>query len=130
MAEVTLGSMIVLSATNYALWKPRMEDILFCKNLHDPLENKGEKPEAMKDEEWKKMNRKTIGLIRQCIGHEVFHHVAQETSAYELWIKLEEMYQAKTSRNKALLMRRLVHLKLQRGTTVAEHTSEFQNLVN
>ncbi|GFZ02778.1 hypothetical protein Acr_15g0013860 [Actinidia rufa] len=32
------------------------------------------------------------------------------------------MYQAKTSRNKALLMRRLVNLKLQRGT-VAEHTS-------
>ncbi|GFS29603.1 hypothetical protein Acr_00g0007440 [Actinidia rufa] len=74
------------------------------------------------------MNRKTIGLIRQCIGHEVFHHVAQETSAYELWIKLEEMYQAKTYRNKALLMRRLVNLKLQRETTVAEHTSEFQML--
>ncbi|GFZ21996.1 hypothetical protein Acr_29g0011580 [Actinidia rufa] len=40
------------------------------------------------------------------------------------------MYQAKTSRNKALLMRRLVNLKLQRETTVAEHTSEFQSLVN
>ncbi|GFY85693.1 hypothetical protein Acr_04g0004310 [Actinidia rufa] len=130
MAEHNLGSMIVLSATNYAIWKPRMEDILFCKDLHDPLENKGEKPEAKKDEEWRKMNRMTIGLIRQCIGHEVFHHVAQETSAYDLWIKLEEMYQAKTSRNKALLMRRLVNLKLQRETTVAEHTSEFQSLVN
>ncbi|GFZ00426.1 hypothetical protein Acr_14g0000620 [Actinidia rufa] len=40
------------------------------------------------------------------------------------------MYQSKTSRNKALLMRRLVNLKLQRETTVAEHTSEFQSLVN
>ncbi|GFY82734.1 hypothetical protein Acr_02g0009740 [Actinidia rufa] len=130
MAEHNLGSMIVLSATNYAIWKPRMEDILFCKDLHDPLENKGEKLEATKDGEWRKMNRKTIGLIRQCIGHEVFHHVAQETSAYDLWIKLEEMYQSKTSRNKALLMRRLVNLKLQRETTVAEHTSEFQSLVN
>ncbi|GFS34643.1 hypothetical protein Acr_00g0035090 [Actinidia rufa] len=130
MAEHNLGSMIVLSATNYAIWKPRIEDILFCKDLHDPLENKGEKPEAKKDEEWRKMNRKTIGLIRQCIGHEVFHHIAQETSAYDLWIKLEEMYQAKTSRNKALLMRRLVNLKLQRETKVAEHTSEFQSLVN
>ncbi|GFZ05353.1 hypothetical protein Acr_17g0009250 [Actinidia rufa] len=40
------------------------------------------------------------------------------------------MYQAKTSRNKVLLMRRLVNLKLQRETTVAEHTSEFQSLVN
>ncbi|GFY95794.1 hypothetical protein Acr_11g0001000 [Actinidia rufa] len=107
-----------------------MEDILFCKDLHNSLENKREKPVAKTDEEWRKMNKKTIGLIRQCIGHEVFHHVAQETSAYELWIKLEEMYQEKTSRNKALLMRRLVNLKLQKETTVAEHTSEFQNLVN
>ncbi|GFS43661.1 hypothetical protein Acr_00g0086260 [Actinidia rufa] len=130
MVEHNLGSMIVLSAMNYAIWKPRMEDILFCKDLHDPLENKGEKPVAKKDEEWRKMNRKTIGLIRQCIGHEVFHQVAQETSAYDLWIKLEEMYQAKTYRNKALLMRRLMNLKLQRETTVAEHTSEFQSLVN
>ncbi|GFS37024.1 hypothetical protein Acr_00g0049300 [Actinidia rufa] len=129
MAEHNLGSMIVLSATNYAIWKPRMEDILFCKDLHDPLENKGEKPEAKKDEEWRKMNRKTIGLIRQCIRHEVFHHVAQETSAYDLWIKLEEMYQSKTSRNKALLMRRLVNLKLQRETTVAEHTKSWETLV-
>lgn len=32
-------------------------------------------------------------------GREVFHHVAQETSAYELWTKLETMYQAKASRN-------------------------------
>ncbi|GFY90772.1 hypothetical protein Acr_07g0009690 [Actinidia rufa] len=130
MAEHNLGSMIVLSATNYAIWKPGMEDILFCKDLHNPLENKGEKPIATKDEEWRKMNRKMIGLIRQCIGHEVFHHVALETSAYELWIKLVEMYQATTSWNKALLMRWLVNLKLQRETIVAEHTSEFQNLVN
>ncbi|GFY92660.1 hypothetical protein Acr_08g0010560 [Actinidia rufa] len=66
----------------------QMEDILFCKDLHNPLDNKGEKPVAKKDKEWRKMNRKTIGLIRQCIGHEVFHHIAQETSTYELWIKL------------------------------------------
>ncbi|GFZ00193.1 hypothetical protein Acr_13g0015920 [Actinidia rufa] len=69
--------------------KLRMENILFYKDLHDPLEDKGDKPIAMKDDEWKKMNRKTIGLIRQCIGYE-----------------------------------------LKRGTKVAEHTSEFQNLIN
>ncbi|GFY95563.1 hypothetical protein Acr_10g0009480 [Actinidia rufa] len=66
MAEHSLGSMILLSAMNYAIWKPRMEDILFYKDLHDSLENKRDKPVAAKDEEWKKMNRKTIGLIRQC----------------------------------------------------------------
>ncbi|GFS38896.1 hypothetical protein Acr_00g0060030 [Actinidia rufa] len=47
-----------------------------------------------------------------------------EMSAHGLWTKLKEMYREKTSQNKVLL-RRLV-LKLQRGTTVAEQTSEFQ----
>lgn len=43
---------------------------------------------------------------------------------------MEVMYQSKTSRNKALLMRRLVNLKLRSGKKVAVHTSEFQSLVN
>ncbi|GFZ19756.1 hypothetical protein Acr_28g0004610 [Actinidia rufa] len=71
--------------------------------------------------------RATLALLKVS-RHSGF--IRGETSAYELWIKVEEMYQVKTSRNKALLMRRLVNLKLQRETTVAEHTSEFQNLVN
>ncbi|GMP52883.1 hypothetical protein CsSME_00018548 [Camellia sinensis var. sinensis] len=40
------------------------------------------------------------------------------------------MYQSKTARNKALMMRKLVNLKLKNGVSVAEHTSEFKNLVN
>ena len=64
MAEICLGSMIMLLATNYAIWKSRMEDILFCKDLHSPLENKEENHIAKKDEEWKKMDKKTIRLIR------------------------------------------------------------------
>ena len=64
MADNNLGSMIILSVTNYAMWKLRMEDILFCKDLYDPLENKINKPITKKDEEWKKMNIKMIGLIR------------------------------------------------------------------
>ena len=57
MVENNLGDMMFL-ATNYALWKSWMEDILFCKDLYDPLENKGAKPVETKDDEWKKMNHK------------------------------------------------------------------------
>lgn len=125
-----MSSMIMLTATNYAIWKPRMEDMLYTKDLFDPLELKGVKPADTKDVDWKKANRKTIGLIRQCVGQEVFHHIAQETDAYTLWTKMGAMYQSKTSRNKALMMRRLVNLKLRSGNTIAGHTSEFQNMVN
>ncbi|CAH9145171.1 unnamed protein product [Cuscuta epithymum] len=124
------GAMIMLTATNYTLWKSRMEDFLSCKDLFDPIEMKGINPDPANSTEWKKINRKTIGQIRQWIDHSVFHHVAQETDAYALWKKLEDMYQAKTARNKALLMRRLVNMKLKSGTSVAEHTSQFQSLVN
>ncbi|KZV49462.1 hypothetical protein F511_28785 [Dorcoceras hygrometricum] len=124
------GAMIMLTATNYTLWRPRMEDLLSCKDLFDPVESNGKNPDPAKELEWKKSNRKTIGHIRQWIDHSVFHHVAQETDAYALWKKLEEMYQAKTARNKALLMRRSVNMKLKNGTSVAEHTSEYQSLVN
>ena len=122
--------MIKLNASNYAIWKPRMEDAIYCWDLFDPIELNGVKPPTEKDEDWKRKNRKTIGQIRQWIDHSVIHHVAQETDVYALWTKLEGMYQSKTARNKALLMRRLVNLKLKGGISVAEHTSEFQNLVN
>ncbi|CAH9137488.1 unnamed protein product [Cuscuta epithymum] len=107
-----------------------MEDFLSCKDLFYLIEMKGINPDPAKSTQWKKINRKTIGQIRQWIDHSVFHHVARETDAYALWKKLEDLYQAKTARNKALLMRRLVNMKLKSGSSVAEHTSQFQSLVN
>ncbi|KAA8518002.1 hypothetical protein F0562_015476 [Nyssa sinensis] len=130
MEDFTSGTMIKLTASNYVLWKTRMEDMLYCKDLYDPLENKGIIPITKTEDEWKKMNRKTIGQIRQWTDHSVFHHVAQETSAYSLWEKLETMYQPKNAWNKACLMRRLINLKLKNESSIAEHTSEFQSLVN
>lgn len=86
MAEVGTSSMILLTAADYAIWKPSMEDMLYFKDLFDPLELKGVKPTETKAKDWKKLNQKTIGLIRQCVGHEVFHHIAQETDAYDFWM--------------------------------------------
>uniref|UniRef100_A0A2N9J1S8 Integrase catalytic domain-containing protein n=1 Tax=Fagus sylvatica TaxID=28930 RepID=A0A2N9J1S8_FAGSY len=107
-----------------------MEDVLYCKDLHDPIEGDSAKPSSMPDKEWAKMHRKTIGCIRQCIEVSVFHHVSQETKADTLWKKLESLYERKTAQNKAFAIRKLAHLKLKEGRSVAEHLSEFQDLVN
>lgn len=122
MEDSNSGAMVKLTATNYTLWKPRMEDLLYSKDLFDPIEEEGMKPGDELEEVWKKKHRKTIGQIRQWIDNSVFHHVAQETDAYMLWKKLENMYQAKTARNKALLMRRLINQKLKDGSSVVVHT--------
>ena len=128
--EYTSGTMIKLLASNYSIWKPMMGDILYCKDLHDPIEGDSAKPSSMLDKEWTKMHRKTIGCIIQYIEVSVFHHVSQETKADILWKKLESLYERKIAQNKAFAIRKFAHLKLKEGRSVAKHLSEFQDLVN
>lgn len=125
-----MGGMIKLTSSNYAIWKPRMEDILYCKDLYEPIHGDEARPKEKTDKEWEIMNRKTVVQIRQWVDQTVFHHVAQETNAFSLWKKLEAMYERKTAQNKASLIRRLVNLKYKDGRSVIEHLNDFQGLVN
>ena len=69
--------MIRLISSNYSIWKPRMEDILYCKDLYAPIDGNKSKPKDMSEAEWKIMHRKTVALIRQWVDQSVFHHVSQ-----------------------------------------------------
>ena len=90
MEEANSG-IIKLTASNYSIWKTRMEDILYCKELFEPIECRGYKLVTTIEDEQKKLNRKTIGQIRQWVDQSVFHHVAKEVDAYGLWQKLESL---------------------------------------
>ncbi|RVW71230.1 Retrovirus-related Pol polyprotein from transposon TNT 1-94 [Vitis vinifera] len=85
MEEVGSG-MIKLTSSNYSVWNTRMEDILYCKELFEPIERKDYKPVTTTEDEWKKLNRKTIGHIRQWVDQSVFHHVAKEVDTYSLCV--------------------------------------------
>ena len=56
--------------------------------------------------------------------------MSQETNVVALWEKLRSLYERKTAQNKAFIARKLVNLKLKEGKSIAEHLSEFQDLVN
>ena len=79
MEESSGAGMIRLTSSNYSIWKPRMEDILYCKDLYAPIDGDNSKPKDMSEAEWKIMHRKTVALIRQWVDQSVFHHVSQET---------------------------------------------------
>ena len=86
-----MNTMVKLSASNYSIWKPMMEDVHYCKDLHDPIEGDSAKPSDISDRDCEKLNRKIIGCIRQCVDVSVFHHVSQETNAEALWEKLRSL---------------------------------------
>jgi hypothetical protein len=64
------------------------------------------------------LNRKAIGMIWLYINHKIFHYVANNTNAYEIWQKLESTYERKTTMNKASVIKRLEKLEYRDGSTV------------
>ena len=95
MTESYLGPMIKLTTTNYLLWKSMMEDLLYCKDLYDPIEGDNAKSSDMSDANWKKLKKKTVGTIRQWLDISLYNHVAKETDPHTLWKNLENMYETK-----------------------------------
>ena len=69
--------MVAFIGSNWAIWKARMEDFLCCKDLQGPLLGDGAKPEKMSMEEWRILDRKTVGYIRKWIFDNVYHNVAK-----------------------------------------------------
>ena len=68
--------MVPFNDINWAIWKPRMEDFLCCKDLEGPLLGDSTKPKKMSMDEWKILDRKIIDYIRQWICDNVYHSVS------------------------------------------------------
>ncbi|CAM8972007.1 unnamed protein product [Rhodiola kirilowii] len=130
MEDSKLGGMIVLTRDNYNIWKTKMEDLLYDVDLAQPILNEGKRPEDIKEEEWKLLDRKALGKIRRWVDISVHHHVSQEKEAYKAWKKLESLYERKTANNKVMLIRKFVNMKYRDGSSMTEHLNEVQNVIN
>ena len=53
-----------------------MEDILYCKDLYEPIQGYEVKPSTKSAKEWELMHRKMVTYIWQWIDESVLHHVA------------------------------------------------------
>ncbi|CAO2822682.1 unnamed protein product [Amaranthus hypochondriacus] len=125
----SMHGMIYLDSTNYAVWKTKMEDILYVKDLYEPILNES-MPTGQDESRWKILNRKAVGTIRQFVDVSVLQHISNDTNAYELWMKLEAMYERKNALSKASLMRKLVKLEFHDGNSMVVHLNDFQGLIN
>ncbi|KAL9409064.1 hypothetical protein AB3S75_047449 [Citrus x aurantiifolia] len=109
--EESSAFMIKLKSWNYGIWKSRIEDLLYMKDLHEPIEGDEVKPADIDDKKWAQLNQKVVGTIRSKIDQSVYHHVPKESKDDVLWRKLETIYEQPITQNKVNLMKRLVNLK-------------------
>ena len=127
--KVVVQGMVSLDSTNYSIWKIRIEDYLCSKDLLDPILYK-DRPTGVVEKDWTSLNRKAVASIRQYVSLSVLQHVANETNAFEMWKKLETMYERNNAMGKASLIRRLVKLQYKDGNSIVVHMNEFQGVVN
>jgi len=64
MDQSTTNRMLSLNGSNWMIWKEKMEDILYCKDFICRLKADEAKSKDMPEDEWRKLNWKTIGQIR------------------------------------------------------------------
>uniref|UniRef100_A0A0D3AD50 Reverse transcriptase Ty1/copia-type domain-containing protein n=1 Tax=Brassica oleracea var. oleracea TaxID=109376 RepID=A0A0D3AD50_BRAOL len=91
-----------------AFWRMQIEDYLYGKKLHQPL---NKKPEKMDQDEWELLDR-------------------QEKTTEGLMKVLSDMYEKPSANNNVFLMKKLFHLKMEEGGLVTAHVNEFNTIVN
>ncbi|KAK4484813.1 hypothetical protein RD792_007410 [Penstemon davidsonii] len=111
---------------DFGFWKMQIEDYLYQKNLFLPLQE--EKPESMKDDEWKLHDRQALGVIRLTLSRNVAFNIAKEKTTAGLMKALSNMYEKPSASNKVHLMRRLFNLRMTEGASVAQHLNELSTI--
>ena len=106
----------------------QIEDYLYRKKLHLPL--LGENLESMSVADWTLLNRMVLGMIRLTLSRSVAHNVTKEKTTVELMAALFGMYKKPSANNKVHLMKKLLNLKIVKGTPITQHLNEFNTITN
>ena len=73
---------------NFQLWKMKMEDYLYQKDLYLSLNKKAKKQTNMKDEEWDILEKKALETIRLCLAALVDFNISSEKTTKDLMKKI------------------------------------------
>ena len=88
------------NSQNYQLWKMKIEDYLYQKDLFLPLGGITKNSMAMKDEEWEILDIKALGMIRLSMAASVAFNILKEKTTKGLMDALAKLYEKPSVSNK------------------------------
>jgi hypothetical protein len=115
---------------NFQLWKMKMEDYLYQKDIFLPLGRIENNSIAMKDEEWEVLDRKALGMIRLILEASIAFNISKEKTTKEMMDALAKLYEKPFTSNKVFLMKILFNRKMSEGGFVIDHLNEFNTTIN
>ena len=128
--EDLFGGMFKLIGSNYSVWKSKMRDMLVCKNLGLPMQFGDKRPNKIDAMTWGMLHLKAATYIRCFIDMSLYNNFNEENKADVLWEKIDIMFENKNAINRVSVFRKIVRLRYQDGSSMAEHINAFQGLTN
>ena len=126
----SLGGMFKLTGSNYSVWKSKMRDMLVVKDLWLHVQIGYKRPDKIDATIWEVMHRRTTEYIQCFIDMSLDNNFNEESKAHELSEKMDIMFQNKNVANQVSVFRKLVRLRYQDGSSMAEHMNAFQGLIH
>ncbi|KAM1225757.1 hypothetical protein ACFX13_045186 [Malus domestica] len=111
---------------NFGMWQCEVMDVLYQQELDMVLEDK---PEDIDDKQWTRNNLHVCAAIRSFLDKELKYPYMKETSAMELWTKLEEKYMTKRAENRLFLKKQLFRFQYRSGISMHEHLNDYNKIL-
>uniref|UniRef100_A0ABD2WIJ6 Copia protein n=1 Tax=Trichogramma kaykai TaxID=54128 RepID=A0ABD2WIJ6_9HYME len=139
MADSTsdLKNISKFNGQNFQLWKFQIKTILVAHDLLDIVEGATVKPVSTSTnaneaaiKAWVKSNAKAMFVISSSIEYSQLDYLINCTTASEMWIKLSNIHEQKSTSNKLTLTTRFHEYKKAPGDTVSQHIAKIENLAS
>ena len=108
-------------------WKMQIEDYLYQKKLHEPLE---EKPASMDQTAWKLLDKQALYVVRLTLAKNVAYNIVKKMTTYGLIKALSNMYENPSASNKVYLIHLLFATRLDEDDCVADNVNEFNSMLS
>jgi len=113
----------------FSLWQVKMRAILTHAEWDDALDGFGGKNTTDWSDAERRKDHKALCQIHLHLSNSILQEVLKETTAAELWLKLEQLCVTKDLTSKMHLKQKLFLHKMQDGGKVLDHLSEFKEIV-
>lgn len=114
---------------DFSLWKMKIKALLTQQGLGAALMEESSSGKE-KVEDVAQIKEKAHSLIILCLGDKALREVSKETTAIDVWQKLEALYNCKSLANRLYLKQRLFSFKMAEEKSILKQVDEFNKLID
>lgn len=113
---------------DFSLWKKKMYALLVQQKVSKALAESDAKPDKMTDEDFAEMKEIAFSTIIMYLADNVLRQVNDQTTAKEVWAKLDEIYLTKSLTNKLYLKEKFFGFKMDTSKDLEQNLDEFNRI--